>query len=245
MSTIVSSEHSFQDAATYGGVVDAIGGVATIILAIVALSGVNQPMLAAIATIVFGAALLIQGGTMLTEYTKMMTPLGTGMADEVVGGGGLSALFLVGAAGIVLGVLSLVGIAAHTLTAAAVIAFGSALLLSSTSVWHLYRAKQASYRAGAAPTLSGAEFLAGEMASGSAVLQCLAGLGAIVLGILAVTGTNPDVLTLVGLLVLGATVLLTGSTLSGAVMGFMEPTATRTGGAWPQSQMHSPSGAAQ
>lgn len=89
---------------------------------------------------------------------------------------------------------------------------------------------------------SGAEFLAGEMASGSAVLQCLAGLAAIVLGILAVTGTNASVLTLVGLLVLGATVLLTGSTLSGAVMGFMEPTVTRAG-PWTQSQ--TPSGAAQ
>ncbi|MEH2510549.1 hypothetical protein V1291_001903 [Nitrobacteraceae bacterium AZCC 1564] len=240
MSTVVSSEHTFQEAATYGGVVDAIGGVATIILAIVGLSGVSEPMLAAIATIVFGAALLIQGGTMLTEYTKLMAPPGAGTAEEVVAGdGGLSALFLVGAAGIVLGVLSLVGISAQKLTAAAVIAFGSALLLSSNSVWHLYRAKHASYQAGAAPTLSGAEFLASEMASGSAVVQCLAGLAAIVLGIIAVTGTNPNVLTLVGLLVLGATVLLTGSTLSGAVMGFMEPTVTRR----PQAQ--APSGAAE
>jgi hypothetical protein len=242
MSTVISSEHTFQEAATYGGVVDAIGGAATIILAIVALSGVSQSILGAIATVVFGAALLIQGGTMLTEFTKLMAPPGAaGTAEEVVGGGGLSSLFLVGAAGIVLGVLSLVGIASQTLTAAAVIAFGGALLLSSNSVWHLYRAKQASYRAGAARTLSGAEFLAGEMASGSAVLQCLSGLAAIVLGILAVTGTNPSVLTLVGLLVLGATVLLTGSTLSGAVMGFMEPAVARRGEALAQS----PSGAAE
>ena len=242
MSTVITSERTFQEAATYGGVVDAIGGAATIILAIVALSGVSQSILGAIATVVFGAALLIQGGTMLTEFTKLMAPPGAaGTAEEVVGGGGLSSLFLVGAAGIVLGVLSLVGIASQTLTAAAVIAFGGALLLSSNSVWHLYRAKQASYRAGAARTLSGAEFLAGEMASGSAVLQCLSGLAAIVLGILAVTGTNPSVLTLVGLLVLGATVLLTGSTLSGAVMGFMEPAVARRGEALAQS----PSGAAE
>jgi hypothetical protein len=66
-------------------------------------------------------------------------------------------------------------------------------------------------------------------------MQCLAGLAAIVLGILAVTGTNPTVLTLVGLLVLGATVLLTGSTLSGVAMGFMEPAVTRRGGSFSQS----------
>jgi hypothetical protein len=242
MSTVITSERTFQEAATYGGLVDAIGGAATIILAIVALSGVGQSLLAAIATVVFGAALLIQGGTMLTEFTKLMAPpSAASTAEEVVGGGGLSALFLVGAAGIVLGVLSLVGITPQTLTAAAVIAFGGALLLSSNAVWRLYRAKRASYQAGAAGTLSGAEFLAGEMASGSAVLQLLSGLAAIVLGILAVTGTNPSVLTLVGLLVLGATVLLTGSTLSGAVMGFMEPAVTRRGEALAQS----PSGAAE
>ncbi|MFB9264760.1 hypothetical protein ACFFWD_16560 [Bradyrhizobium erythrophlei] len=230
MSIITSSERTFQEAATYGGLVDAIGGVATIVVAIVALSGVGQPMLAAVATIVFGAALLIQGGTMLTEYTKLIgQPGAVGTAAELTGAGGLSALFLVGAAGIVLGVLALIGISSQTLTAAAVIAFGGGLLLSSTSVWRLYRAKQASYRAEAARTVSGAEFLAGEMAAGSAVLQCLSGLAAIVLGIVAVTGTNPNVLTLVGLLVLGATVLLSGSTLSSTVMGFMEPAVTRRG----------------
>ena len=237
MSTVITSERTFGEAATYGGLVDVIGGAATIILAIVALSGVSQSLLGAVATIVFGAALLIQGGTMLTEFTKLMTPPGAaaGAAEEVVGGGGLSSLFLVGAAGIVLGVLALIGISAHTLTAAAVIAFGGALLLSSNSVWRLYQAKRASYRAAAAGMLSEAEFLAGEMASGSAALQCLAGLAAIVLGILAVTGTNPVVLTLVGLLVLGSTVLLTGSTLSGVVMGFVEPAVTRREGALSQS----------
>jgi hypothetical protein len=241
MSTVISSENTFQEAATYGGLVDAIGGVATVVLAIIALSGVGQLMLAAVATIIFGAALLIQGGTMLTEYTKLIFPPGAiDPAEEVVGGGGLSALFLVGAAGIVLGVLSLLGISSQTLTAAAVIAFGGALLLSSSSVWHLYRAKQASHQISAGRTLSGGEILAGEMASSSAALQCLAGLAAIVLGILAVTGTNPNVLMLVGLLVLGATVLLTGSTLSGAVMSFMEPAVTRRGGTWSQ-----PSGAAE
>lgn len=236
MSTVTTSENTFQEAATYGGFVDAIGGVATIVLAIIALSGINQPVLAAIATIVFGAALLIQGGTMLTEYTKLVFPSGAvEPAEEGAGGAGLSALFLVGSAGIVLGVLSLVGIEAQMLTAVAIIAFGGALLLSSNSVWHLYRAKQVTHRIGATRTLSGSEILAGQMASGSAAVQCLSGIAAIVLGILAVTGTRPEILTLVGLLVLGATVLLTGTTLSGAAMGFMEPVRTGRTPTWSQS----------
>jgi len=59
------------------------------------------------------------------------------------------------------------------------------------------------------------------MASGSAGVQMLAGLASLVLGILAVLGINHDVLTLAALIVLGATVILTGSTLSGLVIGFM------------------------
>jgi hypothetical protein len=232
MSTFTTSENSFQEAASYGGLVDAIGGVATIVLAIIALSGVNSEALAAIATMVFAAALLILGGTMLTEYTKMAFPAGTLGATEG-SGGGMSALFLTGAAGIVLGILSLIGIFPQMLVSIAVIAFGGALVLSSSSVWHLYRLQNASQRIGAASPVSGSDILAGEMASGSAAMQCLAGLAAIVLGILAVTGIHPAVLSLVGLLVLGSTVLLTGSTLTAAVTSFMEPTASvNRGSSW-------------
>jgi len=228
MSTLTTSESTFQEAGSYGGLVDAIGGIVTIVLAVIALSGVYPPMLIAITTIVFGAALLIQGGTMLSEYTRVIFPVGAvGSIEEFGSGGGLSAVFLVGAAGIVLGVLALLNIYPTGLTAIAIIAFGAALVLSSNSVWHLHRMKKISHRSGGARPVSGGEILASEMASGSAAIQCLAGLGAIVLGILAVTGKDPATLTLVGLLVLGATVLLTGSTLSGAVMGLMEPTVTR------------------
>ncbi len=69
--------------------------------------------------------------------------------------------------------------------------------------------------------------LAGEMASGSAGIQMLAGLAAIVLGILAVVGIKADILMLGALIVLGATVILTGSALSGLVLGFMRSTGQR------------------
>lgn len=236
-SSITASENTLQEAATYGGLVDAIGGIATIVLAIIGLSGVHEMTLAGIATIVFGVALLIQGGTMITEYTRIGSPIGASlMVEEVGSGGGLSALFLVGIAGIVLGVLALLNVYAQTLIAAAVIAFGAGLLLSSNSVWNLYRSKHNSHRLGAVQATSGSEIFASEMAAGSAVMQCLAGLAAGILGILAVTGTaNPTVLVLVALLVLGATVLLTGSSLSAMVMGFMEPSTTRRAETWASS----------
>ena len=60
-----------------------------------------------ISTVVFGAALLIQAGAMLSEFAQMEV---TAEANVASSGGGLSALFLVGAAGIVLGVLALLGV---------------------------------------------------------------------------------------------------------------------------------------
>jgi hypothetical protein len=44
---------------------------------------------------------------------------------------------------------------------------------------------------------------------------------------LAVLGINHDVLTLAALIVLGATVILTGSALSGLVIGFMRSASDR------------------
>lgn len=214
-----------REPATYGGFADAIGGIATIVLAIIGLSGAFPDVLAGIATIVFGVALLIQGGAMLGEYAQVMEP-GTGTA-EALGGNTLSAMFLVGAAGGILGILALIGIHPVVLIPVAIIAFGTALVLSANSVWHLYVFKSAVMRRTSQMQAgTGREMLASEMASGSAGMQALAGLAAVVLGILALTihGANGEydiVLVFVAFLVLGATLMLTGSTLSGTVMGLM------------------------
>ncbi len=217
---------SHDNAVAYGGLIDAIGGVATIVLVICGLVGIAPPMMVAIATIVFGVALLIQGGAMLSEYMQVVFPGGVRTASvEQMGGNSLALVFLVGAAGIVLGVLSLLGISAAILTPVAAIGYGTALLLSSNAVWRLYVLRRASAQMETAIGQSqhvGAEMLASEMASGSAGIQALAGLAAIVLGILALAGSPADLtLNLVALLALGSTIVLTGSTLSATVLSFM------------------------
>ncbi len=214
-----SVETSAADTAVYGGLLDALGGIAAAVLAILGLTGFDPAGMAGIATIVFGAALLVQGGTILSEYAEIIFRNGiTTAAIDRMGGEGLSAMFLAGAGGIVLGVLALLGIASVALTAVAAIAFGSAFVLSSSSVRQLYL-----FQTQTLPTRSGRELLAGQMASGSAGIQLMVGLAAIVLGILAVAGHAPTVLTLAALLLLGVTILITGSTLSGLVLSFMRP----------------------
>jgi hypothetical protein len=221
MSMTYSSTAS-GEAATYGGFVDALGGIAAIVLAIIGLSGVHPEVLVSIATIVFGAALLIQGGTMLSEFAMDMTPEG----NSAAGGGGLIALFLVGVAGIVLGVLALLGVHADILTSVAVIAFGGALALSSSAVWQLLTSRSVAMQfQSRTPML---RLIASEVAAGSAVMQAMGGLAVIVLGILAVSGTLAVPLTLIGILVSGAAILLTGGTLSGTMVGFMRANTAAT-----------------
>ena len=217
------SESMSRDSAAYGGFADAIGGVATIVLAVVGLAGIRPEMMVAIATIVFGVALLVEGGAILSEYANIVFPSGfRSAAIENFGGVGLSAHFLAGAAGIVLGVLALLGIASVTLTSIALIAFGAAMALSSNSVWRLHQLKRAMLPTESQP-VSGTAILANEMASESAGALTLAGLAAIVLGILAVAGLNPIVLILAALIAVGATLVLTGSSLSATVVSFMRP----------------------
>jgi hypothetical protein len=220
-------EAAYDETAAYGGLADAVGGVATIVLAVVGLAGVHGPMMAAIATIVFGIALLIQGGTMLSEFAAIYSPPGvksTVSADQF-GGASLSVLFLVGAGGIVLGVLALLGIEPAVLTPIASIAFGTALVLTSNSVWHLFALRRAATKGETQTSENiGREILASDMAAGSAGIQALAGLAVIVLGILAVAGNRADLtLNLIALLTLGGTVVLTGGSLSATVLGLMRP----------------------
>jgi hypothetical protein len=218
-----STSSTVGEAAAYGGFVDALGGIATIVLAIIGLSGVKPEVLVSISTVVFGAALLIQGGAMLSEMAQTEAIPQNGAASS---GGGLSSLFLVGVAGIVLGVLALLGVYSAMLTSVAVIAFGGALVMSSSAVWHLLTSRSVTTRfTGRAPMV---QMLATEVAAGSTGLQAMTGLAVIVLGILAVSGAFSLSLTLIALLVAGGALVMTGSTLSGTLIGFMRANDTTT-----------------
>jgi hypothetical protein len=219
MSMSYSSHTASSEVASYGGFVDALGGIATIVLAIIGLAGVKSVDLLSIATVVFGAALLIQGGAMLSEYAGIeVAETGTS-----TGGGGLASLFGVGVAGIVLGVLALLGVHSPILNSVAAIAFGGALVISASAVWTLLTSRSVASRFETRNTML--QRVAAEIAAGSSGVQAMGGLAVIVLGILAVAGIYTEVLALIALLVAGAAIVMTGSTLSGTMIGFMRPTA--------------------
>ncbi|MEK4031845.1 hypothetical protein WOC76_01730 [Methylocystis sp. IM3] len=213
--SITSRGATYHESAAYRGLIDAVGGIATIVLAIVGLASVHAQLMVAIATIVFGVALLIQGGAMLSEFAEVISPTGSAVATvDEFGGTDFMAVFMGGAAGIVLGVLALLGINPTVLAPIAAIVFGTALVLSSNAIWRISMLR----RSAASDTR---DILTSEIASGSASIQALAGLAAIVLGVLAVAGEADLTLNLVTLLVLGSTIVLTGSSLAATLLNAM------------------------
>lgn len=191
-----------------GSVTEALCGAATVVLAIIGLAGTLPGYVASIATIVFGAALIAQGGAIAARLRQLLHEASayepTTRAEL---GGGMGAELLGGAAGIVLGILGLIGIGTAVLIPIAVIVFGGSLLLGSGASFDL-----GNFNAPYEDTRFAHAARQASMASSGT--QALVGIGAIVLGILALVGLDPVILTLVALLVLGAAVLMTGTAVS-------------------------------
>ncbi|MEK4031826.1 hypothetical protein WOC76_01625 [Methylocystis sp. IM3] len=204
-----------------GGLVDAIGGLATAVLAICGLVNINPPVMVAAATIVFGVALLLQASACVAAFTQIATASGSSFAMEP--GGNVAAVLLIGAAGIVLGILALLGIGAGSMLPAAVIAYGVAMILGSSLLPQLHAMRHtAQARVLGARGFAGSDILVSQIATGSAVGQSLAGLAAIVLGILVLAGLNHPALILVTLLELGATLVVTGGALTAMILGAIQ-----------------------
>lgn len=122
----------------------------------------------------------------------------------------MSAEFLGGAAGIVLGILSLLNIAPEVLLPVAVIVFGATIIMSCGTTARLNSLVLGGSMAGNEV----ARRMAGDLVWASSGAQALVGLAAVILGILGVVGIYAFVLTLVAFLCLGAVITLSGSALS-------------------------------
>jgi hypothetical protein len=195
-----------------GSFADAIGGVAAVILAIIGLAWAPYAYyLAAVAVIVLGCGLLLQSGSIIARYFRML--------DEVTGlhgpqtelGGGVSAEFLGGLAGLVLGILALCNVAGAVLLPVSVIVFGAGMLLGVGNFSQLNALTVERWYGGHEM----ARRVAGSLSSAAASAQLLVGLTGVILGIVALTHNyGADLtLTLAALLCLGAG----GAISSGAI----------------------------
>ena len=186
--------------------------IAVIVLAVLGLLNVAPNAMVAIATIIVGAAMLLQGAQVVGEYTRWAT---SGSADAVPGAvGGVTLDFLTGGVGIVLGILALFA-QTPTLAPAALIVFGGTLLLTGTATARRTLLPGAPTEA---PGADAAELVATQMASVASGAQVMLGIAAIVLGILALVPIHAMVLTLVGLLAVGSAILVVGIVSGGVAV---------------------------
>lgn len=180
---------------------EATGAIGAVVLAIIGLAGILAHTLAAIATIVVGAAILLEGGTFASRYRQPVSRV-SGEGQTLEPRAGLTAEFMGGVAGIVLGILALFGTYPDTLLAAAVIVFGATFLLGGTALsrWNWVMGFR---------TQAGLDEVSRTLPVHTGG-QVLVGLGAVVLGILGIIGLDPLTLILVGLLSLGVAALSNG-----------------------------------
>src|SRR5579884_406039 len=205
------TERSLRVFAGSGSLVEAIGGIAAIVLAIIGLAGGIRNDMMAIATIVLGASLILEGGAIAASFRKALYSFeGANAAVDLSGAATLE--FLAGLTGIVLGILALIGVGnLNYFIAVSVIVFGASLMLGSSAV-----ARLSTFWSGYLN--EGSRTIAQVSAQTTAGGQMLVGLTAVVLGILALLNINTVVLNLVALLVLGVSVLLAGTAFGANTM---------------------------
>ncbi len=195
---------------TAGSIVEAVGGGGTVALAILGLAGFPRTPMIAIAIIASGAALLFAGGAMASRYSQLIAHITGGRAEEADFGSSVGAEFLTGAANTVLGVLILLEIAPTILAPVAVIIFGGGLLLSTGATAGINALVEAY------PYDRNVR-LAREAMNGAVAVQALVGVGACILGILALLGLQPYTLILVALLGIGGAILISATAISNRI----------------------------
>lgn len=193
--------------------ISTIGGAATIILSILGLVGLYPNYFVPISTIAIGITLLFKGAAIASEYPKLLMQTTSTNYQQNELTGGMSIEFLAGASGIVLGILALLGLKAVMLCSIALIVFGVGLVAGSGVVSRLNTLKMSLFG-----TEDKTRRVLQEMVSTATHIQILVGLGAIVLGILSLLGIENVTLTLVGLLIIGAAAVLSGTSLTGKMM---------------------------
>lgn len=216
MSTVFTSLEKRHIAMSVGtaSTAEVIGGAAVVVLTILGLANVAPNLMLAVATIAIGVALVFEGGSIAAEYSQLVTRTTENTFQTVEFGSGMTAEMIAGIAGIVLGILALLGLVPLILTASAAIVYGVALILSSGMTLRLNELKFVETK----ETQPRAQQLAHEAVTAAVGTKILIGLTAGVLGILALVGIAPTVLVFIASLAIGTSLLLSGGAVGGRLI---------------------------
>ncbi len=193
------AEKATLGAVTGGASFETLAGATAVVLAILALAGIAPFTLAGIATIAIGCALLAFGLAIAARWRETLrTKEGRAEAGTASG-----VDMLAGAAGIVLGVLVLVGTMPELMLAISAIVFGGALLIGAVGQTQLASATYG-YNERFDKALR-------RTMKGAGGIMVVVGAGAIVLAILGLLGFGTlFTMSVIALLAIGAALVVSG-----------------------------------
>ena len=190
--------------ATAGTSIEVLAGAAAIVLAIIGLAGYLTIYMAAIATIAIGVGELAEGGALAARWKDITRRLGPSRTEVE---GGMGAEMFAGLAGIVLGILALAHVVPLALLPIAAIVLGASVVFGGAAEPELGELVHERDRS--------REHVMRETVRGTSGAMVIAGLGAAVLGILALINVGPVItLSIVAMLAIGAALLLGGGALT-------------------------------
>jgi len=206
-STVGAADKTTAEVLTGGASLEAVGGAAAIVLAIVGLMGILPFYMAGIATIAVGGAILVHGLAVAARWRDTVERFRVERNEELKVSGGIGTETLGGAGGVVLGILALAGIIPLVLLPVAAIVLGASVFLAGPAQPELAQLAVSGDRR--------FERAATEASRSAGGIDILVGAGAAVLGILTLVHIGPPlVMTMVAMLALGCGLLMSGGVLA-------------------------------
>jgi hypothetical protein len=195
-----------------GAAIETIGGVVAVILAVIGLAGFEPVLIAGVACLAVGVALLFEGLALGAQFYDDARNGVEGEAAEV----GVEAM--AGLAGVTLGVLALAdAVSPYVLLPIAALVMGAGMLFGASPI-----AQASRRRTYAEPNVSPKVNDVSRYAGNSAwAAHAFAGIAAVILGILGLLDLGRITLGLVAFLVLGATLVLSSAAFSGRVVAMV------------------------
>jgi len=206
-------ERSFEEKRSVKAVIgdflgEGLAGMTAVILTIVGLSGFSPEVMLSIATVAVGIAFLLEAGAVSMRFPPFLAERGKKFFAEGPGTGA-AAEFVGGLAGILLGVLSLIGLSRMVLVSVGVIVYGFTLVMSSGSLLRfslLLRDEMSD---------NDHRNVLREAVSTAANFEFLFGLSVVLLGIIALSGSLfAETLNFAALLILGVSGFLTATSVT-------------------------------
>ncbi|MBV8758457.1 MAG: hypothetical protein JO257_14325 [Deltaproteobacteria bacterium] len=190
-----------------GASVEVITGLAAVAVTVIGIDGYRPIVMASVATLLLGIALVTQGGAIASRWRAMLRRFESTRFDRAELIGGIGTEVFGGVVGIVIAILALAGVVPHVMIPVATIVYGAALLLGGAAQPEL-------------AILGGKDDSRANAVEASGGIMVLVGIAAGVLGILALLDVGPIVeLALIALLCVGGALTFAGGALAARLMG--------------------------